>query len=122
MKSRSAAPRRFSASDTLISVFPRKTELESEEGQASNPLPCGRSARQVQVGTAALKRWTGLLGPSRQGMRPSVSRTNKIGEFQKKEFDKSPPEVKDVDFQSLEIDQRHKNQWRNTVWKTATGP
>lgn len=55
-------------------------------------------------------------------MRPSVSRTNKIGEFQKKEFDKSPPEVKDVNFQSLEIDQRHKNQWRNTVWKTVTGP
>lgn len=36
-------------------------------------------------------------------MRPSVSKTNKTGEFQKKEFDKSP-EVKDVDFQSLEID------------------
>lgn len=76
----------------------------------------GRSARQVKEGTVALKRWTGLLGPSRQRMRPSVSRANKIGEFQneKKEFDKSPPEVKDVNFQSLEIDQRHKNQWRNT--------
>lgn len=28
MKSRSAAPRRFSASATLIRVFPEKTELE----------------------------------------------------------------------------------------------
>lgn len=66
----------------------------------------------MKEGTVALKRWTGLLGPSRQRMRPSVSRANKIGEFQneKKEFDKSPPEVKDVNFQSLEMDQRHKNQ------------
>lgn len=39
MKSRSAAPRRFSASDTLIRVFPRKTELEGEGRQASSPPP-----------------------------------------------------------------------------------
>lgn len=70
MKSRSAAPRRFSASDTLISVFPRKTELESEGGQASSPLSSApREVCQASAGRhcGPKKMDRGSWGPAGRG-------------------------------------------------------
>lgn len=45
IKSLSAAPSCFSASATLISVFPEKTELKGEEGQAQAALIYGQQER-----------------------------------------------------------------------------